>query len=60
MPVSYYFYYFNIFLNMRKTRKDGDIRITIEGPASAFKDLKKRKRTATKKRSHSRVQVVHR
>jgi hypothetical protein len=48
------------FIIMRKTRKDGDIRITIEGPASAFKDIKKRKRTATKKRSHSRVQVVKR
>jgi acylphosphatase len=48
------------FIIMRKTRKDGDIRITIEGPASAFKDIKKRKRTATKKSSHARVKVVHR
>jgi len=40
---------------VKKARKEGQIRITIEGPASAFKDGIKRK--APKRRA---VRVVHR
>ncbi len=46
---------------MKRTSKDGDIKITIEGPASAFKDIGKRKTAKSKSRRNGRrVQVVHR
>lgn len=41
----------------KKSYKDGKLKITIEGPASAFEKLRPRKR---KDRKEHRVGVVHR
>lgn len=46
---------------MRKNLRDGDIKITMEGPASAFERLgRKKSRKTAKKHTTRRVRVVHR
>ena len=49
-----------ILFIMRKTLKDGEIRITLEGNASAFRELErpKKKTAKSKSRTHRRVRVV--
>ena len=45
---------------MRKTIRDGDLKITFEGPVSSFERLgRKKSRKTAKKNATRRVRVVH-
>lgn len=45
---------------VKKSMKEGQIKITMEGPASAFRSLEKKPHRKGKKRRTARVKVVHR
>ena len=45
---------------VKKSMKDGNLKITIEGPASAFKDFDKPHRKKRASRKTNKVRVVHR
>ena len=46
---------------MRKTIRDGDLKITFEGPVSSFERLERKgkSRKTAKKKTTRRVRVVH-
>jgi hypothetical protein len=45
---------------VKKSMKEGQIKITMEGPASAFRSLETKPHRKGKRRKTARVKVVHR